>query len=231
MKFAKRKVRLWTLKSKDDNKITKKAVPLKTWGSLEAANTLSRGAFLLKCKVKFRKKRESGENFLQRELSIYRGEGGSFKNSPRFDRCEVSVGCVSTPTFRGWRFFTEIQRFSWNQIVGVNPLPRGVSPSKHRVWRIRNSWNEFSGWLTLRRSGILNLRSPEVANLRRSGILNPQSPEVANLWRSGILNLRSPEVVDLWRSGILNLQSPEVANLWGHGVMNLRNSEIGNLWN
>jgi hypothetical protein len=39
-------------------------------------------------------------------------------------------------------FSTKIQRFSWNRIVGVNPLPRGVSvgefrknlsPSKRRV--------------------------------------------------------------------------------------------------
>jgi hypothetical protein len=39
-------------------------------------------------------------------------------------------------------FFTEILRFSWNRIVGVNPLPRGasvgefrknLSPSKCRV--------------------------------------------------------------------------------------------------
>jgi hypothetical protein len=29
-------------------------------------------------------------------------------------------------------FFTEIQRFSWNRIVGVNPLPRGVSVGEFR---------------------------------------------------------------------------------------------------
>jgi hypothetical protein len=48
-------------------------------------------------------------------------------------------------------FFTRIQEFSWNQIVGVNPLPRGASvgelgknltPSKCRV--CRNSWDKFA---------------------------------------------------------------------------------------
>jgi hypothetical protein len=41
-------------------------------------------------------------------------------------------------------FFTEIENFSWNRIVGVNPLPRGasvgefrknMSPSKRRICR------------------------------------------------------------------------------------------------
>jgi hypothetical protein len=32
-------------------------------GSLEAANTLLQNAFLRKCKLKFREKRGSGENF------------------------------------------------------------------------------------------------------------------------------------------------------------------------
>jgi hypothetical protein len=37
--------------------------------------TLSRSAYPRKHKLNFRSKRESGENFLQRQLSIYRGEG------------------------------------------------------------------------------------------------------------------------------------------------------------
>jgi hypothetical protein len=32
----------------------------------------------------------------------------------------------------GGVFFTEIQRFSWNRIVGVNPLPRGASVGEFR---------------------------------------------------------------------------------------------------
>jgi hypothetical protein len=37
--------------------------------------------------------------FYGASLSIYRGEGGSFKKLPRYDRCEKSEGCVSTLTF------------------------------------------------------------------------------------------------------------------------------------
>jgi hypothetical protein len=114
-----------------------------------------------------------------------------------------------------------------SKLSTVGEFRKNLSPSKCRVWR--NSRNEFSGWLTLWRSEILNLQSPEVANQSRSRILNLQSPEVRNLWRSGILNLRSPEVVNLWRFGIRNSRSLEVANLWGYGAMNLRNSEIGTM--
>jgi hypothetical protein len=57
----------------------KKAIPLKARGSPEAAKTLPRSALLRKCKLKFGRKRESGENFLQQQLSIYRGEGGQFQ--------------------------------------------------------------------------------------------------------------------------------------------------------
>jgi hypothetical protein len=87
----------------------------------------------------------------------------------------------------------------------------------------------FLGALNLRRSGIENLRSPEVANLWRSGILNLRSPEVANLRRSGIFNLRSSDVANLRRSGILNLRSPRVENLWRSGISNLRSPEVANL--
>jgi hypothetical protein len=36
-------------------------------------------------------------------------EGGRFKEPPRDDHCAFSGGRVSTLTFQGWRFFTEIQ--------------------------------------------------------------------------------------------------------------------------
>jgi hypothetical protein len=45
--------------------------------------------------------RENDENFLRPRHTIYRGGGGTFKNVPRFDRCEIYGGRVSTPTFRG----------------------------------------------------------------------------------------------------------------------------------
>jgi hypothetical protein len=45
-----------TMKSKDDNEVTKKLIPLKTWGSLEAPNTLSQSAYLRKYKPSFGRK-------------------------------------------------------------------------------------------------------------------------------------------------------------------------------
>jgi hypothetical protein len=50
--------------------------------------------------------------------------------------------------------FTEVQKFSWKWIVGVNPLPRGASvgelgktltPSKHRIIEIHETGSR-KGW-------------------------------------------------------------------------------------
>jgi hypothetical protein len=92
-------------------------------------------------------------------------------------------------------------------------IQENSSPSKRSV--LRNSWNEFSGILNLRRPGVLNLRSSEVTNLRRPGVLNLWSSEVANLWRPGVLNLWSSEVANLRRPGVLN-----------HEIGSMRNSGI-----
>jgi hypothetical protein len=45
--------------------------------------------------------RENGEIFLRPRHTIYRGGGGTFKNVPRFDRCDIYGGPVSTLAFRG----------------------------------------------------------------------------------------------------------------------------------
>jgi hypothetical protein len=124
-------------------------------------------------------------------------------------------------------FFTELQKISWNRIVGVNHFPEGLvlgnsgkitHPCNVEFDKSREM--SFQDDKTLRRSGILNLRSPEVANLRRSGILNLRSLEVTNLRSSGILNLQSPEVANLRRFEILNLRSLEVANPRRSGIWN-----------
>jgi hypothetical protein len=95
-------------------------------------STRSRNACRRKCKPEFGGKRGSGEYFLQRQLSIYRGEWGQFREH------------ASIRPLRGLRrtrvysdvlrvtFFTEILRFSWNRIVGVNSLPRGASVGEFR---------------------------------------------------------------------------------------------------
>jgi hypothetical protein len=62
------------LKSKDYNK-GKKINTFENQGSLEASNTWSRNTFLREGKLKFGGKQGSSENFLRRELSIYRGMG------------------------------------------------------------------------------------------------------------------------------------------------------------
>jgi hypothetical protein len=67
------------------------------------------------------------------DKSIYRGEGGGQFQEPasirplrdsRMTRVHSDVPRVT--------FFTEILRFSWNRIVGVNPLPRGASVGQFR---------------------------------------------------------------------------------------------------
>jgi hypothetical protein len=174
---------------------------LKTWGSPEATKTLSRSAYPWKYKPKFGRKWESGENFLQQQLSIYRGKGGISRT-----RLDPTVARFPEDACPLWRFEGDVfllnfkvfgrigssksTRFPEGLVLGNSG--KNLSPSERRVWR--NSWNKFSGTLNLWRSGILNLRSPEVANLQKSGILNLRSPEVANLRRSGIFNLRSPKV-------------------------------------
>jgi hypothetical protein len=88
---------------------------------------LSRRTLVRGCRWKSSEKTRGRWKISSVNLSIYRGEAGSFKKLPRFDRCEFSGGHVSTPTFWGWHFFTKVRKFSWKRIVGVNPLPRGAS--------------------------------------------------------------------------------------------------------
>jgi hypothetical protein len=94
----------------------------------------------------FQRKRRNGENILQRKRSIYRGKGGSFKK--RLDSTVVIYPEDACPLRRseGDVFLPEFEIYSWNRIVGVNPLPRGASfgelgknltPSKRRICQIR----------------------------------------------------------------------------------------------
>jgi hypothetical protein len=62
-----------------------------------------------------------------RARPLFIGRGGRFKKPPRNDRCAFSGGRMSTPMFRGWRFYRNSEDFSWKRIVGVNPLPQGAS--------------------------------------------------------------------------------------------------------
>jgi hypothetical protein len=140
---------------------------------------------------------------------------------------------VSTPTFRGWRFFTEFQSFSWNRIVGVNPLPRGasvgefgktLSPSKRRVWKI--SWNELSGWLNIVKIWNLELakpRSRECAKIWNLEPAKPRSCESAKIWNLEPAKPRNRESAKIWNLEPLKHWSHELEKIWNR---NLWNSEI-----
>jgi hypothetical protein len=73
----------------------------------------------------FQESRGDGENFLRPRLTIYRA-GGSFKKPPRFDRCEIFGGLVSTPTFRGWRFLPKFKGFRGNGSSESTRFPEGL---------------------------------------------------------------------------------------------------------
>jgi hypothetical protein len=75
---------------------------------------------------KFGENKGSVKNFYGVNLSIYKGEGGSFKNPPWFDRCEFSRGRVSTPTLRGWRFLPRIKYFRGNGSSESTRFPEGL---------------------------------------------------------------------------------------------------------
>jgi hypothetical protein len=103
-------------------------------------------------------------------------------------------------------------------------IQENLSPSKRRgLW---NSWNEFLGTSNSRRSGMLNLRSSEVANSRRSRISNLRSYEVANSRRSGISNLRSFKVANSRRPKVMNLQNHEIRSLRNSGIYWRSNSKV-----
>jgi hypothetical protein len=79
------------------------------------------------------------------ESSLFIGARGYFKKTASIWPLRVfRKTCVHSDVLRV-TFFTRIRKFSWNRIVGVNPLPRGASvgefkknltPSKRRVCRI-----------------------------------------------------------------------------------------------
>jgi hypothetical protein len=100
-------------------------------------------------------------------------------------------------------FFTKFPKYSWNRIVGVNPLPRGASVGEFRKTRHpRNvESNEvreicFSGAKHWRFSGILNLQSLGVVNTQRSGTSNLRSHELRETGNSGIRRESCSEVMN-----------------------------------
>jgi hypothetical protein len=66
------------------------------------------------------------KKFLRPRHIIYMGGGGTFKNLPRFNRCEIYGGRVSTPTFQGWRFLPEFIEFRGNGSSESTHFPEGL---------------------------------------------------------------------------------------------------------
>jgi hypothetical protein len=58
---------------------------------------------------------------------IFYGQGTLFigVNPPRFDRCEIPGGRVSTLTFQGWRFLPEFEDFVESDRQSQPASPRG----------------------------------------------------------------------------------------------------------
>jgi hypothetical protein len=106
--------------------------------------------------------------------------------------------------------------------VTVGEFRKTCHPRNVKVYEIREM--SFQG--NLRRSGILNLRSSEVANVRRSGISNLRSSEVVNVRRSGISNLRSFKVANSRRPEVMNLQNHEIGSLRNSGICWRSSSEV-----
>jgi hypothetical protein len=197
--------------------------------------------------TKFGEKRGSGQKFLQWELSIYRGEGGSFQKTPRFDRCEVSGGRVSTLTFRGWRFLlkfkiflgigsSESTRFPEGLVLGnsgktCHPRNAGfveiheisfqvMFENDSRIRLLCVNMLSVSGWLNLWRPGIMNMRNLEVANLWRSGIHEHAKP-----WSRESVKIWNYESVKPWSCKSMKIWNHESARLWSHEPAKLRNRE------
>jgi hypothetical protein len=127
---------------------------LKTRRSPEATNTLSRSVFLRKCKLKFGRKRESSENFLQRELSIYRGGWGAVSRTrldptiARFpeDTCprRRSEGDVFLLKFKDFRGIgsSESTRFPERLVLGNSGKtcpPRNIESDEIHEMRFQGS--------------------------------------------------------------------------------------------
>jgi hypothetical protein len=193
---------------------------------------------------------ENSEKILRPRHTIYRGGGGTFKNLPRFNRCEIYGGRVSTPTFRGWRFLPEfvgfcgngsskLTRFPDGLVLGnsINPChPRNVGVSKF-MKHIRE---------TIIGKGSDSWEKGEMKNLNKLRMFPKLSEKHENNRRTGPLYLNSQSVAgwaifaEAWNQEIAKAWNQEVAEIWNHEPVNLwkqgsaklyvQISEIRELW-
>jgi hypothetical protein len=201
----------------------------------------------VRVQAKVRKKTRKWWKFYS-ESSLFIEAGGSFRNSPRFDRCEVSGGRVSTPTFRGYHFLLKFRDFRGIGLLESTHFPEGLvlgnsrktcHPRNVEFDKIREMsfqddqpCEDLESW---------TCEAPKSWACEDLESWSCEALEVANLWSSGILNLRSPKVANLWSSGILNSRSPwsreplKIWNLksakpWSRNLVKTRSHEPVKLW-
>jgi hypothetical protein len=165
--------------------------------------------------------------------------GGSFKKSPRFDRCEFSGGHVSTPMFRGWHFLPKFESFHGNRSSESTRFPEGlVLGNSIKHLHPRNV--ELSKFMKQVCESIMEERSNFVERGDHEEILM-YFECFTSFWTSVKIMAKLVFCVrtfnlfqDVWlsrNSGIGRLQKSESRNSRSSGIMNLRSSGIMNLQN
>jgi hypothetical protein len=126
--------------------------------------------------------------------------------------------------------FTKILRFSWNRIVGVNPLPRGASVGE--FWKICHPRNiEFYKICEMSFQESSTCEAPQSRTCKdpeswTCEALKSRTCEYLKPWTCEARESRTCEDLKPW-----TCEAPKVANLWRPRVMNLRNHEIRSLRN
>jgi hypothetical protein len=156
-------------------------------------------------------------------------EGGTFKNGPRFDRCEIYGGRVSTPTFRGWRFLPEFVGFRWNGSSESTHFPEGlvlgnsVKPCHLEKLDCRNSGSKFTK--RLYEEGLHLWKRGEVKSPDEFQVFC----EFLN-WHG--INSRTRPLYSNFRSVsgyaiLAGIWSQEIAEVWNQEVAGIRGSRTG----
>jgi hypothetical protein len=86
---------------------------------------LSRRTLLRKSLQTFGESEEAVKNFYGASSLFIGVRGVVSRKLPRYDRCEKSEGLVSTPTFRGWRFYQNSRVFVESDHRSQSASPRG----------------------------------------------------------------------------------------------------------
>jgi hypothetical protein len=130
-------------------------------------------------------------------------------------------------------FFTEIQRFSWNRIVGVNPLPRWARVGERRkTCHLETlSSTKFMKWVfrEVEYMKIWNLAPAKPWSREHVKICNLKS---AKLWSREPVKIWNHELAKPWSRESMKIRSHEPAKLWSHEPAKLWNREsvkFGNL--